>query len=125
MQDAKSRHVEKRSEQTPVIALRNNRVRLERPNPMQNFWIVPVPGRNLEQENKHVDQHQYEHRRRASKLTPPSGRSDVVIGGNGTERTWMWSVRFQMAKQPDLLAQFGGRMENLESCTKSSSRFII
>src|SRR5438874_9464860 len=92
---------------------------------MQNFWIVPAPSRNLEQENKHIDQNQYEHRRRASKLTAPSGRSDVVIGGNGTERTWMWSVRFQMAKQPDLLAQFGGRMENLESCTKSSSRFII
>src|SRR4029453_685205 len=30
-----------------------------------------------------------------------------------------------MAKYPDLLAQFGGGMQNLESRTESSSRFII
>src|SRR5439155_10574457 len=100
-------------------------MRLERPNPMQNFWIVPVPGRNLEQENKHVDQHQCEHRRCASKLTAPSGRSDVVIGGNGTERTRMCSIRFQMTKQPDLLAQFTARMQNLESRAEFSGRFVI
>ena len=45
----------KRSEKTPVFALYSDCVRLDRPNPMQDCWIVPAPRRNLEQENKHID----------------------------------------------------------------------
>ena len=76
-------------QQRPVTSLR-----------LEHFTATEILAflQNLEQENKHVDQHQCEHRRRTSKLTAPSGRSDVVIGGNGTERTRMCSVRFQMAK---------------------------
>src|SRR5215475_13013230 len=94
-----------------------NYCRFERADPMQNHGIIPVATRHFEQEHEDVDQNQYEHRWRASKLTVPRERGRIVTRWNRTGGAWMRSVRFQLAEQPDLLTQFGGGMQNLESHT--------
>ena len=49
---------EQRREKTPVFPLHDNRVRLERADPMQNFRVVPIPNRNLEQECNRVEENE-------------------------------------------------------------------
>ena len=47
---------EKCCEKTPVLALHDNSVRLQRADPMQNFRVVRITKRNFEEERGRVEE---------------------------------------------------------------------
>jgi len=69
---------EYRCEKTPVFVLHDDRVRIERADPMQNFRVVPIAHGHLEKKRNRVQQNKDENSRRASELAMTSGTRSFV-----------------------------------------------
>src|SRR5438552_2553029 len=85
-----------RSEKPPVFALDYNSIRLQCADSMQDFRVIQIPNRNLDQEHNSVEHNQHQNRRRASELAMPN----TVRDWDGCERNRVVLPRIQTLKSP-------------------------